>query len=664
MKQSRRAVRSLGSDILSVMSAELVFQVLGSVSATRDGRPVDLGGPRQRSVLARLLVADGRAVSAESLVADLWREDLQPRAIALLQAHVSLLRRVLEPARAPRTPATVLVTEPPGYALRAGGAVDALQLVELMAQGDHSLPGDPVRAAARFEAASALWRGPAYAEFADEPWASAEIHRLEELRLTLVERRAAAYLELGDHPAAVRLLQPQVADHPLRESAWRLLALGLYRSGRQGDALAALRSARDRLADELGIDPGPELRQLENDILTQAPQLTARRPAGQLSAVSTPAAASQLSAAPASPVSAALIGRDDEVRLLTDVAHRAAGTSLQVALVSAEAGGGKTALLDAVVRQLPGWTSCLVRCPETDGAPSGWPWIEALQTLSRTHPPTDRQRLAPWLESGGESDAGSGDEVRSRFQVHRAVATWLSAVAADTPMLLVLDDLHRADDETVTLLADLVAALQSAAVFVLIGHRPESTPELTRTLAILARFAPTRLELAGLTATAVDELVDELAMGQLDGPARASIFARTAGNPFFVRELVRLLGTGADVEAVPDGIRDVVRQRLAALPAQSGTLLRIAAVGGREMSVDALLEAGRSDPSGPADDESLVDALELGVVSGLLTEPAPGRVRFSHAIVRDTLYSDLTSLRAGRWHARMPGRWNDSTPAM
>lgn len=243
------------------------FGVLGPVVAwTGDGDDVDLRGPRHREVLARLIVARGRVVPVERIVADLWEVPLDGAVVAV-RTFVAALRRALEPGRAPRSPATLLVTEGPGYALRAGAdAVDAWRFAALADAAGGAAPAEALRL---LDDALALWRGPAYADFATAGWARAERSRLTELRLTAVERRAEALLALGRAADAVPDLDAHVAEHPWREDAWRLLALALYRTGRQADALDVLRRARSLLGDRLGVDPGPRLRQLETDLLRQ-----------------------------------------------------------------------------------------------------------------------------------------------------------------------------------------------------------------------------------------------------------------------------------------------------------------------------------------------------------------------------------------------------------
>jgi len=241
--------------------------VLGPVTAWSRGEPVSLGGPRHRELLARLMVARGRVVPVGLLVEDLW--DVPPDgAVAAVRTFVAALRRALEPDRLPRTPSRSLVTIGPGYALRTES--DAEEFSDAVSSTG-ALP--PARALSALEVALARWRGPAYADVADRPWVRPERARLSELRSTAVEQAAAARLDL-DRPAdAVPDLDAHVIEHPWREEGWRLLALALDRSGRQPEALAVLRRARARLAEELGLDPGARLVALEQDVLQRAPSL-------------------------------------------------------------------------------------------------------------------------------------------------------------------------------------------------------------------------------------------------------------------------------------------------------------------------------------------------------------------------------------------------------
>ncbi|MFD5036320.1 BTAD domain-containing putative transcriptional regulator [Streptomyces sp. NPDC058378] len=247
------------------------IDVLGAVRALHDdGTPVGLGGPRHREVLARLVAAGGRMVSTDTLVDDLWAEP-PVRAVGALQTFVAALRRAVEPARPPRTPPRLLVTEGPGYALRLPRhAVDVHRFEDALACARRTPDG-----LTGLDAALAAWRGPAYADVSGSAWAQRERTRLEELRLEGVELRACLLLDAGSGAELVADLGAHVTEHPWRESAWGLLARALHRAGRQADALATLRRARTMLADQLGLDPGAGLRRLETDILHGATTLQA-----------------------------------------------------------------------------------------------------------------------------------------------------------------------------------------------------------------------------------------------------------------------------------------------------------------------------------------------------------------------------------------------------
>ena len=233
-------------------------RILGPVDAVdAEGREIDLRGPRHRAVLARLVVARGRTVPLDVLIDDLWGADLPAHPVGSVRTFVAALRSALETERPPR----FVVTRGPGYAFE--GSVDAWDFeAELRREAS----------VARLEGALGRWRGPALAGL-DAPWARGERARLTELRLGVVEALAQARLDAGRPDEAVADLDAHTVDHPWREEGWRLLALALYRSRREGDALAVLRRARARLADELGADPGPALAQLETDVLRRAPHL-------------------------------------------------------------------------------------------------------------------------------------------------------------------------------------------------------------------------------------------------------------------------------------------------------------------------------------------------------------------------------------------------------
>lgn len=253
-----------------------------------------------RSLLALLVSERGRMVSTDRIVDELWEGAPPASAVTTLHGYVASLRRALEPDRPARTPPVLLVRQGPGYVLRLPPeAVDAERFTRHAQLGSRALAsGDLDRAAAELDAAERLWRGPAYADCRDAEFARPEVVRLEALRLAACEDRFACALEQGEHAMVVGALQAHADEHPLRERAWSLLALALYRCGRQADALAALRSVRERLVDELGADPGPELRKLEADVLAQSSLLDPRRTAPARFAAAAPASGRGTGAAP------------------------------------------------------------------------------------------------------------------------------------------------------------------------------------------------------------------------------------------------------------------------------------------------------------------------------------------------------------------------------
>jgi DNA-binding SARP family transcriptional activator len=620
----------------------VTFGVLGPVTAATEHGPVALRGHRQRLVLARLLIAHGRVVPVDRLVDDLW-EVAPEGAVGAIRTFVADLRRALEPDRPPRQPPRILVTEPPGYVLKAApDAVDAGRFEAAVGEAAPLLAaGRAAPALTALDAALGLWRGPAYADCANEPWAVAEINRLNELRMLAVERRAEALLALGRPDEAATDLPAHLASHPLREDAWRLLATARYRAGRQGDALAALREARTVLVTELGVDPGPELRRLEADILAQAPHLAppverAVSPGGLVRAVASAATGQR-----------PFVGRDAELERLRRAAEAASGRPRPtLALLSGDPGAGKTALAEALTQRLAaeGWTTAWGRSPEYDGAPPAWPWTQITDALVGPAAP-----VAAADPADGVAD-GSADPAATRFRRHRAVASLISAVADQGPVLLVLDDLHRADGDTLDLLTALLTGPQPATgpVLVLGTYRAtEISPELTATLARAAALEPVREYLAGLPVPATGELVRAI-VGAEPTPATARVIhRRSGGNPFFVRELAQLYATAGEeaLAAVPPGVRDVIRHRLAQLPASTRTVLRQAAVLGRDLDPDVLGTLA-GDPT------VALDAVDRALAAGFLSErESDGRLRFTHILVRDTLYADLSASRRAAWHA-------------
>ncbi|WP_426514290.1 BTAD domain-containing putative transcriptional regulator [Dactylosporangium sp. McL0621] len=652
--------------------------MLGPLWIEVGGVPADAGGPRQRAVLARLVAAGGHVVPTDRFIDDLWQGEPPPKALAALQVYISNLRRALEPGRAPRTPAAVVVSVAPGYALRLPDErVDSWRFEALLRQGSDVAESDPRTADRLLRAALDVWAGPAYAEFADEAWAAPEAARLEGLRLAGVEAAGRVALRLGRAALVVPELDRHVQEHPLREEAVHVLASALYRAGRQADALAALRQARERLADELGVDPGPALRALEADVLAHAEYLSADTPIPPSAAEPSPASNTQRDAVTTSNSSsgagrgAEALGRDEELAKLSAAAEAAQRDGLRIVWVGGEAGAGKSTLVRAFSMAMAerGWQVAWGRCPEVDGAPPAWAWTEVLTgsgaDLSSFAPApafaavpadhaNDTEHVRQFGNGGFEGSTWrTADTTDQRgdgghFHLAQAVGERLGSGGA---LLVVLDDVHRADGETLQVLRHVAVALGGRSVLVVATFRTgEDNPQLGAARAALAGPRSMELLLGGLEPDAAARVL----AGHLGAPVEAEVATvvheRTGGNPLFLAEIARLIsaeGAGSAVRAIPAGIGHVLRRRLARLPAPAQTVLRHASILGRDVDIDVLAEAFTED------EDAVLDGLEAGVLAGLLEEPGPGRVRFGHALLRDVLYDDMPQLRRRRLHERV-----------
>lgn len=250
------------------------FRVLGPLEVTKDGQALVVASARQRALLALLVINANRVLSADRIIDELWGEEPPDSGAKAVVFHISKLRDALEPDRGKGEPGSVLVTEPAGYMLVTDPeSIDAVRFERLAAEGHALLANDPAVALATLQGALSLWRGDPFADVTYESFAQTEIRRLEERRFRALEDRLEADLALDRPEVAIGELEALVSHHPLRERLRGLLMRALYRSGRQAEALRVYQEGRRVLAEELGIDPSPELRQLEELILRQAPEL-------------------------------------------------------------------------------------------------------------------------------------------------------------------------------------------------------------------------------------------------------------------------------------------------------------------------------------------------------------------------------------------------------
>jgi predicted ATPase/DNA-binding SARP family transcriptional activator len=372
------------------------FGILGPLEVRNEAAPVRVPGAKERALLADLLVNAGRLVSADRLVEDLWGDEPPGNPANTLQGRVSALRRALGPGGSGR-----LVTSPPGYRLDADPEqVDATRFERLVAEAEAAAPTEPPRAAGLLEEALGLWRGPALAEFADAPWAQAEAARLEELRLAAREALVELRLATGGHAGLVGELEALVAAHPTRERLRGQLLLALYRSGRQADALSLYQQTREVLAEELGIDPSPELQRLHQAILLQDPALELAGPDRLRARHNLPERLTSL------------VGRDQELGELAKLLelHR-------LVTVTGPGGAGKTSVAVELARRLVG------------GYPDGV-WLVELAALRDPAPLAEAVAAALGLDEEAVEPGTSPPSPPER----------LAGFVRDKALLLVLDN--------------------------------------------------------------------------------------------------------------------------------------------------------------------------------------------------------------------------------
>jgi DNA-binding SARP family transcriptional activator len=638
------------------------FGILGPLTIERDGVARTVRAPKQRALLTHLLVRAGHTVPTDLLVESLWADHPPRQARVTLRSYLSNLRRVLGDEE------EWIVSRSNGYALEVEPeAVDAFRFERLVSSARSSLAGgDAAGALHALEEALGSWRGEALADAADSPILRGDVIRLEELRRSAHEDRHDALLALRRPGEVVVAAEAFVAQEPLRERARAQLMLALHRVGRGPDALRVFRGFRDDLAEELGLDPSPQLQLLADRILAQAPDLDEPAAAPPASSAPPLAGAHRRAVTTRSRPPVDLVGREHEQGELRETVGRLGSGQGGVVLVIGEPGIGKTAMLEALRREAvaAGIPAYVARCPETEGMPAFWPWVQVLGALAE-HTPDDELRglvagdagpvtqLVPSIaERVGERRTVAGAGAEARFGLYEAVAVLLRRAGAARPRLLLLDDLHWADTPSLQLLAYVAPQLPDHGVLVAGSYRDvraDWSPELAATLASLARLPA--LQQIGLTGLLPEE-VAQLAGAQLGGPPAAQqldlLCDRTGGNPFFVRQLAQLLQEGASTlaDGVPSGVRHVLARRLALLPGASGALLEAAAVVGRDFDLRAVSQAAGVE---------LVDALDvLGpALEHRLVEPDGRPVtghRFVHALVRETIVDGLSAGRIVRLH--------------
>jgi predicted ATPase/DNA-binding SARP family transcriptional activator len=517
----------------------LFYGLLGPVAVWRDGRPLALGTPQQRRLLALLLLHRNTPVSTDRIVDALWHEDVPANAVQTVRTYVSRLRSILGGEPSP------LLTESGDYRFATkGGQVDVDGFEALAQDGREALDaGDAALATSRLEEALALVRGPPLAGLEYDDFARYEIERLEELRLLVLEDLGEARLLQGRHAELVPELRATVDQHPLRERLWGQLMLALYRSGRQSDALQVYREARSLLAEELGLEPARELRELERLILLQDRTLE-HGAVGRLHGVPR--------------YSTSFVGRDGDIATVRALIGRE-----RLVTIAGAAGSGKTRLASE--------TSLLVRESFAEGV---W-WV-------------DLASAAPGL-----AEAAIADALAVRLDSARSPADVVVSRLRGARLLLVLDNCEHLTSDLAPLLARVVSECEPATILAtsrepirVAGERvhrlpPLSVPpdalvgasrvleyEASRLLVARASAAAASVTLGESTATAIAEIVT-----RLDGLPLAIELASGKLRSVSLPELARALESGLDLLASGDRSAPFRQRSLEAALAWSFDLL-------------------------------------------------------------------------------------------
>ena len=599
----------------------MTFAILGSLEVVRDGARIEPDSPKVRTLLVDLLLHHGQARSTDRLIDDLWGDRPPGTAAGVLQNYVSQLRKLVGADSVRHSNA--------GYVLEiAEGQLDRDRFVGLVdaAQASAALEVKVARA----REALALWRGEALADVAEADFAQAEIARLSELRAAANELLFEAELARGNHRETVPALEAALVQHPLRERLWALLMTALYRSCRQADALHAYQRARQLLIEELGVEPGPELRELEQAVLRQDPGLTlapASRGRRRATAEGTP-----------------LAGRGAERGAIDEFMAQPTG----MLLLSGEAGIGKTRLLEEAQDRHRGVVLAARAYEAERGRPYG-PWTDALRGCSLpVLPDALRDALAPLMPELGVTSAAVEDTAR----LYDGIVALLTQLAAHAAVLVVLDDVQWLDERSVALLHFAVRNLGTQVAF-LTAARPRELADngaCRRALeAVRREHLMQELSIGPLPSDAIGALAHDLApRADLD-----AIVSASNGNPLLAIEMARAVARGD--HPFTTRVDALIGDRLAQLSEAAAALVPVLATSGRSTKPSVLAAA-----TGLAQEDLVAPLAELEE-HGVLVPGDDGTYDFAHDLVRDAAYRRLSTPRRAMLHGRL-GRALNTSP--
>ena len=623
-------------------------RLLGTIEAVRDdATSAELGATKVRQLLALLAHDPGRSYAVNVIIDALWPDDPPVSAINSVQGYVSDLRRIVGSHHVVRT----------GNAYRfelAPERVDLVRFQRLVEQARAILVDHPTDASRVLGDAISMRRGPAFSDITCNGVLVGVKLRADELFLEATELRVEADLAGGHHRELVPILEELTASHPLREAFWVQLALALYRSDRQADALRRCQALRVLLREEIGVSPGPGLLSLEERIARQDPTLA-------VTLTSTPSGSPS---APASETrSTRVVGRKSELDRMTDRFTRTMSGSQHLVMIGGEPGIGKTTLAMEMGRRAAERGAVVLqgRCDEHLVAPY-LPFINALTDALRSLDHHDlmvlvgpRERdvfeIIPGLAPDRAPSTGARPVEGGLSMVERfAILEWLlDRVRGSAPLVLLLDDLQWADSTSIGLLGYLTFGSRLPKTLILGTYRSTELDQESRLAELLVRLRShpnsERVSVGGLSRDAIERLVGHPGH---DEAYTDWIQSETGGNPLFIGELVRHGEINGRSTGVPEGILEVLSQRIRRLSVRTQTFLERAAVLGDDLPV-ALLRATNTDL------DDLSEAIGEAVRGAILEEhpqAATPTYRFTHATIRRAVTQTTTIVRREDLHLR------------
>ncbi|MFC4536153.1 ATP-binding protein [Sphaerisporangium dianthi] len=650
-------------------AASLTVQVLGPLRVWRDGVEVDTGPRQQTYLLALLLMRAGRPVSASELIDLIWDQSMPASALNIVHKYVGTLRRLLEPDLPTRAPGSYLHRHGNGYKFDDSGvALDLTEFRRLLGLARAALDAHRFEeGASAYEAALSRWRGSAGDGL---PLSAAASPLFASVNRELLDACVEAARVTVPRGHAERILQPlrfAAWIAPIDETVQATLMTTLAALGQQAEALSVFDTVRARLADDLGIDPGPGLREAHRQVLQRSKSVFTSRVAGPLPEVAPRSTSGAHSTSGARKPSGGrpdrLVGRQEELALLRHAVGSATNARAQIVLVEGPPGVGKSRLLAEVAGEAAanGALTFWGRCHDGEGTPSMWPWVQIVGALIAALPEGDRARwtaeLGDLLQHPARDAEGlTRPDAGAQFRLYGNVVALFGAATARRPLVAVVDDLHWADQASLQLFTHLAESLPDRSVLMgaLRDHAPAPDQHVRSMLAAVARQdRHRRIALGPLGPSDVAELIrQETGRSPSPGVAR-NIQARTEGNPLFVRELARFLAEGdglsdqaAAQAAVPSTVRDIVRDRTSRLDDEDRRLIEIAALMGRDIDARLLARASGLDASRCL---TRMEALEaLGLVE--VTSGSFGDWRFVHDLVRESVARSTSPSNASRFH--------------